>query len=76
MNITGNTILITGGASGIGRALAEAFLERGNAVIVTGRKRDKLEAVESANPGIHTCRLDVDDPDSISAFSRRSSSEA
>ena len=68
MNITGNTILITGGGGGIGRALAEAFLERGNHVIVTGRNRDKLMDVESANPGIHVYRLDVDDPDEISAF--------
>lgn len=71
MNITGNTILITGGGSGIGRALAEAFLERGNEVIVTGRNRDKLAAVESANPGIHTYQLDVDDPNAITAFSRQ-----
>jgi uncharacterized oxidoreductase len=71
MNMTGNTILITGGGSGIGRALAEAFLERGNDVIVTGRNRDKLMDVESANPGIHAYQLDVDDPDAISAFSRQ-----
>jgi uncharacterized oxidoreductase len=70
MNITGNTILITGGGSGIGRALAEAFLERGNDVIVTGRNRDKLRDVEGDNPGIHTYQLDVDDPDAISAFSK------
>lgn len=71
MKITGNTILITGGGSGIGRALAEAFLEKGNVVIVTGRDRDKLMDVESANPGIHTYQLDVDDPEQISAFSRQ-----
>jgi uncharacterized oxidoreductase len=71
MNITGNTILITGGGSGIGRALAEAFFERGNDVIVTGRSRDKLSAVESASPGIHTYQLDVDDPAEISAFSKQ-----
>jgi len=71
MNITGNTVLITGGGSGIGRGLAEAFIERGNDVIVTGRNRDKLIDIESANPGIHTYQLDVDDPDAITAFSRR-----
>lgn len=71
MNVTGNTILITGGGSGIGRALAEAFLERGNDVIVAGRNRDKLVDVESANPGIHSYQLDVDDPDAIAAFSRQ-----
>ncbi|WP_353646747.1 SDR family oxidoreductase [Mesorhizobium sp. WSM2239] len=71
MNITGNTILITGGGSGIGRALAEALLARGNNVIVTGRNRDKLKDLEAANPGIHTFQLDVDDPDEITAFSRQ-----
>ncbi|MCV0395712.1 MAG: SDR family oxidoreductase [Rhizobiaceae bacterium] len=70
MKITGNTILITGGGSGIGRALAEAFLAKGNDVIVTGRNRDRLRQVEKANPGIHARQLDVDDPDAISAFSR------
>ncbi len=71
VNITGNTILVTGGGSGIGRALAEAFLARGNTVIVTGRNRDKLIDVESASPGIHTYQLDVDDPEAIGAFSRQ-----
>jgi uncharacterized oxidoreductase len=45
--------LITGGSAGIGLAFAEKFLELGNEVIVTGRRKDKLEAVKAANPKLH-----------------------
>jgi uncharacterized oxidoreductase len=71
MDITGNTILITGGGSGIGRALAEAFHARDNDVIITGRNREKLREVEMANPGIRAYELDVDDPVAIGAFAER-----
>ena len=75
MRTTGNTILITGGGSGIGRALAEAFHVRGNQVIVTGRNAAKLEAVQRANSGIITRELDVDDPANIRAFTKQIVSE-
>ncbi len=68
MNMTGNTILITGGGTGIGRALAEAFLARGNTVVITGRRRSALEETAAANPGLTFAVLDIADPDAITAF--------
>ncbi|WP_461052690.1 SDR family NAD(P)-dependent oxidoreductase [Spirosoma arcticum] len=43
MDITSNTVLITGGASGIGWALAERFMKAGSQVIICGRRNDKLQ---------------------------------
>ena len=63
MQITGNTILITGGGSGIGRGLAESFHQEGNQVIVCGRRQQMLDDVTSANPGIKSLLLDINDRD-------------
>ncbi len=63
MKLTGNTLLITGGATGIGLGMASAFLERGNRVAVCGRRQDVLEQAASSLPGLRTYRCDVRNAD-------------
>jgi uncharacterized oxidoreductase len=59
MKTSGNTVLITGGASGIGFALAEAFVKSGNKVLICGRRRGRLVEAQEKLPGIEVRQCDV-----------------
>jgi uncharacterized oxidoreductase len=67
MKTTGNTLLITGGTSGIGLGLALRFAAAGNTVVVAGRRTEALDRITAEHPGIEGLHLDVDDPASIAA---------
>ena len=70
MKTTGNTILITGGGSGIGQALAYRFHDLGNTVIVVGRRMDTLGQATAGRPRMHAMILDIEDAASIAPFGR------
>ena len=53
MKTSGNAVLITGGGSGIGLALTQALVRSGNQVVICGRRRDRLKAVQARMPGVY-----------------------
>ena len=71
MQTCGNTILITGGGSGIGEALAHRLHDQGNVVIVAGRRTDALVRAAAGREQMHVLQLDIDDAAEISAFAER-----
>jgi len=68
MKLNGNTILITGGTSGIGYEMTKQLLEKGNTVIVTGRNQDKLDRIQNQLPKVHTIQSDVSQTKDIQAL--------
>jgi len=70
MKANGNTILITGGGSGIGEALAQRFHDAGNTVLIAGRRREALERAAAGRENMHLIELDVADANAIEQFAR------
>lgn len=71
MKPTGNTIVITGGGSGIGEALAHRFHDLGNTVIVAGRRQETLDQAIAKRPNMHALTLDVGSAESVADFAQR-----
>ena len=71
MKLANNTILITGGGSGIGRGLAEAFHALGNKVIIASRREELLKTTIALNPGMEYLVLDQESASGVRDFARK-----
>ena len=71
MKLQGNTILITGGGSGIGEAIAHRFHDQGNVVIIAGRRLDALQKAIEGRANMHAMQIDVESPAGIEDFAKR-----
>ncbi|MBS1023893.1 SDR family oxidoreductase [Gluconobacter cerinus] len=71
MKPSGNTILITGGGSGIGQALAQRLHDADNTVIVAGRRQNALDETIAGRANMHALVLDIESPEGISDFTER-----
>src|SRR3546814_19453148 len=75
MKQTGNTILVTGGGSGIGEALAQRFHDLGNTVIVAGRRQEALDRAIAGREHMAAMTLDIGDAGANEDFARRAIAE-
>src|SRR3546814_13152288 len=75
MKQTGNTILVTGGGSGIGEALAQRFHDLGNTVIVAGRRQEALDRAIAGREHMAAMTLDIGDAGALEDFARRAIAE-
>ena len=75
MKRSGNTMLITGGGSGIGRELARRFADLGNFVIVAGRRADALAETVVGRDNMVAAMVDVDDPEALASFAAELSAD-
>ena len=71
MKTSGNTILITGGGSAIGEALAHRFHDAGNTVIIAGRRQDALDKAAEGRANMHAVTLDVESAEGVADFAKR-----
>ncbi len=70
MDLGSNTVLVTGGGSGIGLALASRFLRAGSEVVVCGRREHVLQEAQEAHPGLRTRACDVATPEGRADLAR------
>ncbi len=75
MKTSGNTVLITGGATGIGFAIAQRLVKLGNNVIICGRRESKLAEASKSLPGIHTIKCDISKESEREALAKRMESD-